>query len=218
MARRRTVTKAEKLASLAPEVWGGMKTPELRKAVSTLRTGYTRRTGAFRRKGIVSQAQIMTERASTGKLVPLKKMTRQQLLHEYAKYSQFFKSETSTEEGVFKVNMEQDIRIFGKNESGVPNYRMTNEERQKYWSLYDEYMNMYPTRVVSSEQVQQILADALFSNAPIPQSPYTYGPRPYGEEYNFMDVLYEVEERMKESIIEQEESGPNVYRGRGVSR
>lgn len=142
MARRKT--KAELLADVPLETISKMTKPEniaqLRKDVATLRAGYRRRVGAFNRKGLKSYAQIAVEnQIKHTKNIPVSKMSSNQLLLEYARYAQFFHDVTSTERGIKRVNREQDARIFGVDSRGRPLRTMTQDEREAYWKLYDEF-------------------------------------------------------------------------------
>ena len=82
---------------------------------------------------------------------------RSELFH----IQEFFNSKTADVSGARKVMREQDARIFGVNERGVPRYRMTIEERTKFWSVYEEYLNTFKadeTRY-GSDKIQQFLGD-----------------------------------------------------------
>lgn len=82
---------------------------------------------------------------------------RSELFH----IQEFFNSKTADVSGARKVMREQDARIFGVNERGVPRYRMTIEERTKFWSVYEEYLNTFKadeTRY-GSNKIQQFLGD-----------------------------------------------------------
>lgn len=82
---------------------------------------------------------------------------RSELFH----IQEFFNSKTADVSGARKVMREQDARIFGVNERGVPRYRMTIEERTKFWSVYEEYLNTFKadeTRY-GSGKIQQFLGD-----------------------------------------------------------
>ena len=117
MAKRKQ-TQAEKIASIPIEQiikMSGKERKTLENYVRTLRGGYKRRVQSFARKGLTSHAQIAFEGTIPDKKpVQLTKMTRNQLILEFARYSKFFNDVTSSEAGIKKVNREQDIRIFGQ--------------------------------------------------------------------------------------------------------
>lgn len=210
MARRRK-TKAEQIASIPIEQitkMSGKERKTLEKYVRTLRQGYKRRVQSFARKGLISHAQIALEGTIPNKKpVQLTKMTRNQLILEFARYSKFFNDVTSSETGIKKVNREQDIRIFGQDSRGRPRRTMTDTERQKFWTLYEEYENQHPTASsrYGSESIQQQIADALFDTQSI------------GGE-NLIDFLDRVEQRLLQKTNEENlRSVPNVYSGRGTT-
>lgn len=161
----RKMTLAEKYAMMPPEQISKMGGPEgrkqLEKILRTMRSGYSRRVSAFKRNDIVSYAQIAFEGAGGASKKPIKKMSFNQIVHEISKYSSFFTSETSNVAGVKRVNREQDKRIFGEDARGRPVRTMTNEERDRYWSLYDEFKKQKKAEFYSStsETVQQQLAE-----------------------------------------------------------
>lgn len=210
MAKRKQ-TQAEKIASIPIEQiikMSGKERKTLEKYVSTLQQGYKRRVQSFARKGLTSHAQIAFEGTIPDKkTVQLTKMTRNQLILEFARYSKFFNDVTSSESGIKKVNREQDIRIFGQDAKGRPRRTMTDTERQKFWSLYEEYENQHPTASsrYGSESIQQQIADALFDTQSIGGD-------------NLIDFLDRVENRLAQKTMEENlRSVPNVYSGRGTT-
>lgn len=210
MAKRKQ-TKAEKIASIPIEQiikMSGKERKTLENYVSTLQRGYKRRAQSFARKGLTSHAQIALEGTIPDKKpVQLTKMTRNQLILEFARYSKFFNDITSSEAGIKKVNREQDIRIFGQDAKGRPRRTMTDTERQKFWSLYEEYENQHPTASsrYGSESIQQQIADAMFDTQTIGGD-------------NLIDFLDRVENSLAQKTMEENlRSVPNVYSGRGTT-
>lgn len=210
MAAKKKITRAEQIANMSMEQVMKLSGKEGRKKlesyVKSLKFGYKRRVQSFKRKDLVSYAQIAFEGSlPPGKEVQLTKMTRNQLILEFARYSKFFQGVTSSEAGIKEVNRQQDTRIFGADQNGRPKRTMTNAERKKYWSLYDEYNNQHPTgnSRYGSESIQQMLAEALFDVGGTP-----------GE--NLVDFLDRVEESLAQKSREENlRSVPNVYSGRG---
>lgn len=210
MAKRKQ-TQAEKIASIPIEQiikMSGKERKTLENYVRTLQRGYKRRIQSFARKGLTSHAQIAFEGTIPDKKpVQLTKMTRNQLILEFARYSKFFNDVTSSEAGIKKVNREQDIRIFGQDAKGRPRRTMSDTERQKFWSLYEEYENQHPTASsrYGSESIQQQIADALFDTQSIGGD-------------NLIDFLDRVENRLAQKTMEENlRSVPNVYSGRGTT-
>lgn len=206
MAKKQT--QAERISKIPIEQITSLSGKDRKKVESYVRTlmqGYKRRVQSFNRKGIVSYAQMSLEgTVPSTKPVQLTKLTRNQLILEFARYSKFFNDVTSSEEGIKRINREQDIRIFGKDARGRPRRTMTQQERQKFWSLYAEYENQHPnaTSRYGSESVQQQIADAMFDTTSV------------GD--NLVDFLDRVEARLQQkSIDENLRSVPNVYSGRG---
>ncbi len=201
------MTKAEQIAHISPEKISKLSGPEgnatLRSYISTMRQGYVRRTRAFANRGLVSYAQIQFEKNQVQSTVPLKSMNRTQLLLEYYKYQQFFRSQTSTIAGIKKIQREQDVRLFGQSKSGRPLKTMTKEQRELYWELYDEYLNQNPNMnsQVYSERVQQVIAQALFVDFENPDQRVSF----------FQNISNRMEERYIEENIG---SVPNVHMGR----
>ena len=208
--KKKKLTRAEQISNMPMEQVMKLSGKEGRKKlesyVKSLKFGYKRRVQSFKKKGLVSHAQIALEGTlPPGKEVQLTKMTRNQLILEFARYSKFFQDVTSSEAGIKEVNIQQDIRIFGADQKGRPKRTMTDAERQKYWSLYEEYQNQQPTANsrYGSESIQQMVAEALFDTDGIP-----------GE--NLVDFLDRVEERLAQKSREENlRSVPNVYSGRG---
>lgn len=57
---------------------------------------------------------------------------------------EFFRSKTSSEKGAREVQRDQDRRIFGEDVFGNPKKRMTYNQRQMFWSYFDEFMIQHP--------------------------------------------------------------------------
>lgn len=203
------MTKSEKLARIPIEkvMTKDTSIEDLRRMVRTLRTGYKRRVASFNRKDLVSYAQISLEGTISGSQnKPLKNMTRNQLILEFSRYSKFFRDETSTQAGIRKVNLDQDRRVFGTDSSGKPLRTMSNEERARFWRLYDEYINQQPlaTAKYGSESVQQQLADVMFTEK---------------QNKTIMEILNQVENDLQDSYLKQQGgSVPNVFSGRRFGR
>lgn len=201
-------TQAEKIATIPIEQISKISSSDrkkLEKYVSTLRQGYKRRVSSLSKRGLTSHAQIAFEGSvAASKPLQLTKLSRNQLILEFARYAKFFNDVTSSEAGIRKVNLEQDLRIFGKNAKGKPRRTMTDKERQRFWALYEEYNNQHPTASsrFGSESVQQQIADAIFGDDTISGK-------------NLIDILDSVEQSLVEkSIQENMGSVPNVYSGR----
>lgn len=204
----RRKTKAEHIATMPIEtvsrLGGDEGIAKLRQYVRTLKTGYTRRVGQFKRHGVISYAQISLEESMTdqAKKRKIKDMNRNQLLMEFARYSKFFRDKTSTIAGINEVNLEQDKRIFGLDEKGKPLFRMTDKQRKEYWSLYDEFIhqNLEYISMYGSDRVQQAVAEAVYET---------------GSVLDFTSIFKKASDKLKEQAQEEPRHGPNVYSGRG---
>lgn len=205
------MTKAEILAKTPYQEISKIKFDEkgrkkLIADVTALRSAYKRRVLSFKRNGLVSHAQIALEREiPRTKQVQLTEMTRNQLLLEFFRYATFFNSETSTAEGIKRLNREQDARIFGVDNKGRPRSTMSKEERTLFWDTYEEYKNQFPADVnqqFSSEQTQQFIADAIFGKNSI-------------SSIGLVDFLSQVRDRLQSNKeAEDIQDVPNTFSGR----
>lgn len=203
------MTKAEKIANIPLEqiakLSGEQGMKELRSYVSTLRNGYIRRVRSFERRGEVSYAQIALEKEAPPTKIQLTRMTRNQLILEFARYSAFFNSRTSTLSGIRKTNLEQDLRLFGRKSTGKPRRTLSSNERILFWSLYDEFLNQEPgaNSRYGSESIQQQIAEALFVRSL--------------DSDDKVSFLVKVASSLEQGKInENVGSVPNVYSGRGT--
>lgn len=206
----RKPTKAEQIARIPDIEISRLKGEEgrkqLAKYVRTMAAGYKRRVNAFNRRGLVSHAQIAFEKSyPRNRSLQLTEMSLKQLHFEFARYAKFFNDQTSTVEGINEVNAEQDRRIFGADKRGRPLQRMTAEQRENYWDLYDEYLNQNPgaEMAYSSEFIQQYIGEAMFS--------------PRFTSNSLTQKLEEIRAGLskQKAEIELQRSVPNVYMGRG---
>lgn len=226
MAKKKKLTKAEQIAKMSPEMFSKIKNDEagrqqLISYLRTLNSGYNRRISSFRRNHLVSHAEISFEASfakSPRKELVVKNLTRNQLLLEIARYSKFFNDKTSSVAGIKEVNKEQDKRIFGTDKRGRPLKTMTAEERTLYWTIYDEFKNMFPEwrGQPYSESIQTLLADVMFEQdfegfKDLEDEDYT----PF-ESMTLMEKLIKLEKDMRErQTILNLEDVPNVLSGKG---
>lgn len=207
------MTKAEKIAKIPIEKIMTAKKEDIDKLRGYLRvlsSGYRRRVGSFRRKGLVSYAQISFEVSFPENIKgkPIKDLSRDQLILEIARYQHFFNSSTSSEKGIIKVNREQDKRIFGVDRRGRPLNTLSQEEREYFWNFYEEFKNQFPEWSTQpfSETVQQSLADSMIND-------------PIFAKLNFMDKLKLARDKFLGQIQMQNlEDTPNVLSGRGANQ
>lgn len=140
---------------------------ELITDVRNLSRAYKRRVRDIENAGVISMAAIKAEDQifKPTRKNPISSLSRNKLLSAYYAYSDFFKSKTSTIEGTNKVNLEQDIRIFGVDEDGTPKKRMSNDERKEYWKVYNEFTkrNPMPKSRRGSGDDQKEVANIFFS-------------------------------------------------------
>lgn len=200
------LTQAEKIAKIPIEdivkLSGEEGNKKLINYARTLKSGYKRRVASIKKQGLISHAQISLEEHLPKKDKKLTNLTRNQLILEIVRYQKFFNDETSSISGIRKVNAAQDARIFGVDKRGHPRQRMTVDERERFWSLYDEYKNQNPggTTKYGSETVQQFLASKIVD----------------GPKKSIIEMLKSLEEELSEySTTENLETVPNVYSGKG---
>lgn len=206
MARK---TKAEKVAEIPFEdiikASGPSGIKMLRGYLKTLRYGYNRRSATFRRAGIKSPAaRQIEEYQEKHKPKDISEMSRNQLVLEIVMLQDFFNAKTSTVKGIREVYKEQDKRIFGEDRRGRPARTMSQEERDRYWALYNEYINQKrgSEERFGSGQIQMFLADAIYG---------TVGP---------IDDLQRLFDRVESELMEEREAENlgqllNLYRGGG---
>lgn len=72
---------------------------------------------------------------------------------------EFFRAKTSSVSGAREVMRDQDIRLFGKDSRGRPIYRMTKDERTRFWSDYEEFLNQHPQWSGKSYRVQEAISE-----------------------------------------------------------
>lgn len=196
-------TVAEKLSSRPIEDVVKQSKGALMKDVSQLKRSYRRRAASLKKSGLYSYAlEGMEASKSSYSSHPVSSLTRNQLLHEYARYSTFFNSETSSVRGIKQINMEQDIRLFGATKGGKPIKSMSEDERRRFWELYDEFRNQHPELAGRSysEYAQQTIAEANFMGDDVLD--------------DISSFLEDTASRMREKVRAYGVSGPNVLMGR----
>lgn len=202
------LTKAEKIARIPIEDIvkaskdNGLK--ELVDNVRSLRSGYKRRVASFKSRGIISYAQIALEEGRLGPEKPVNKLTRNQLLLEFARYSKFFNDKTSSIKGAIEVNRAQDVRIFGQDKRGKPLREMTDMERKRFWTVYEEFNIQHPNGIAiySSDKIQQAIGRVIEE-----------GKRPETDFMSLLDMVHnELQKEYENTMIGRI---PNVYTGRG---
>lgn len=202
-------SKTDKIVSMKPEQFAKMKgksgLEKLRRMYTTLKSMYTRRTNQIKKAGLVSHAQLAYERDDTpSSKKTANTLTRNQLILEILRYQDFFKAKTSTIEGIQGVNKEQDQRIF-EAEGGKTPRNMTEEERELFWDLYDEFKNKYADwrEKLSSDEIQKKIASRMFSPRR-KKSPLEDLPRFLRETRN------QLMKRKEKELLEER---PNVFSG-----
>lgn len=213
--RKKRMTKTDRIVNTPIEQImkeagkGGMST--LQSYLRTLRIGYGRRVSQIKRAGLYSHAQYVYENSAPRRKTPLKKLTRNQLIAEIARLQHFFKSKTATVEGIREVNNKRNKTIFGIDEEGWAKFEFDIETERRFWTLYNEYNNLYPygKYFYGSEKVQQILGDIVYNSRDLNEDDF---------ELYFLDMIIEAEERLsKEQAANPRRKGfgPNVYSGKG---
>lgn len=69
------------------------------------------------------------------------KVKRVDATAELQRYHDFLNARSSTVSGARKIMEEQDARIFGTDENGKPLQRMSAEQRENFWSVYNEFLS-----------------------------------------------------------------------------
>ena len=118
---------------------------------------------------------------------------------------EFFNAQTADVKGARKVMREQDARIFGVNARGMPNYRMSIEERTKFWSVYEEFIKTYApdAYVLGSNRLQQYVGE-------VTREGRKKGP------VNIAEALDRIKEKINEKKTSEEDwrASRNVLTGR----
>ena len=65
-------------------------------------------------------------------------MRIEQVKAELSRLNSFYNSAGSTVTGARKISRDQDVRIFGADEKGRPNFTMNAEQRNAFWRVYEE--------------------------------------------------------------------------------
>lgn len=210
-------TKAETIAEIPIEsiikLGGEQGRKQLEQYVRTLRSSFKRRVNQIKRHGEYSYAYdaYLKSIPENFRYNKISDMSRNKLIEEFARMQSFFTSQTSTLKGIKKVNLEQDIRIFGANKKGLPIKRMTNDERERYWALVDEYLNNKSISYgrYGSERIQQVIAESTIGNGRNISS--------IGDLQVFFDYI---EKRLENEYLgfdKKEENKENgVYSGKGT--
>lgn len=150
--------------NMTPEEVGKLSKPEMIKALRQLRQQYEKKIATLNKQDVYSPAAKKMESYydELGKQ-PMSKISRNRAMGEVFRLQEFFNSKTSTVTGAKEVMREQDARIYGVNKAGRVRHRMTNEERDRFWSVYTEFLNQKKTAYVefTSGKIQQYLGDIL---------------------------------------------------------
>lgn len=173
--KRKTV--AERVADIDIEDFVKLDTsPQslktLSNALNALRRGYRDRLKKIHAFGEYSYAEDAFKKSlpinlPASKIVPkaAPDQRRNLLISEISKFQSFMKSETSTVEGIKNVQRQQDIMVFGRDESGNPLGTMTADERLAYWSAWDEYSRQFKEDVAAAGRyikAMQVLHSVMF--------------------------------------------------------
>lgn len=69
------------------------------------------------------------------------RLRREEAVAELQRARDFLNAKSSTVAGAREIIRQQDERIFGINEkTGKPNARLTRDQREMFWDLYDEFL------------------------------------------------------------------------------
>ena len=157
-----------KLKNLSPEKLGRMKEEQIRQILTEARKVVKTQAEKFEKYSstVYSPAYEKIKDYYGESAENVESMTRNQMLSEVFRLQDFVNAKTSTIPGARKVALEQDKRIYGVDKFGRPNYRMSVDEREKYWSLYQEFLNQNPSgeRAYTSDKIQEFLGSMAKSN------------------------------------------------------
>lgn len=145
-----------------------LKNPGLREILRGARQLYTQQEAKFSEYSstIYSPAldKMQDYYEENGKKA-ISRMRRKELTNEIYRLQEFFEAKSSTIPGVRKIQKEQDERIFGIDEkTNKPRHRMTIQQREDFWSAYDEFVSMQKAsyiRNMGSDVVQQYLGQIM---------------------------------------------------------
>lgn len=203
------MTEAEKISKIPIEdivKMGGDERSTLEKYVKLLRTSYNTRMKSIKKAGEFSHADQALKKSLKNRIrKPVDKMTRNQLLLEFAAYSSFFNSQTSSIKGIRKVNLEQDKRLFGTDNRGIPLRRMSSAERERFWEVYDEFAVQKKASFTNFgyNQVQEYITKMVVGGKDLVNTELT-------------ELLDTLENSLDKGYYEENiRSVPNVYSGRG---
>lgn len=190
--------------------------PEGRELLRQFREKFEFRSRAFKRAGknVYSPAleKLNTFFEKKGKPA-IESMNQRQIESELFHIRDFFRADTGTVKGARKVMRDQDIMIFGATDKGNPRYRMTREERDRFWSVYEEYVRAFPTRGMESTKVQQALGELVIKDRKEDETP---GALKKGE-IGLMTRLNELDKRVREKQG-YATGGFNVFSGRRATK
>lgn len=123
------------------------------------------------------------------KVQPPESMNINRIRSELFHIQEFFNAKTGDVKGAREVMREQDARIFGTTKSGRPRFRMTIDERRKFWSVYEEFLRTYKNYETKygSNKIMQYLGDM------------TVEDRKKAGTSNLMEKMNDLQERLREA-------------------
>ena len=182
------LTVAETIASIPIENISALSTSymdmkKLQDMVLKLRMGYKARLRDFEKKGLYSYAADKMEKGKVldprtpGQIVEAYTKglewgskeyyealaeARNKLVHEFAKYQQFFQQRTSSVAGIREVN-EQQMRQIQMLSGSADVDEMTQNELRAFWSIYDDFKSIVErASPYRSTESQQAVYQAMF--------------------------------------------------------
>lgn len=172
---------------------------KMSRILSTLQRSFTRRADQFINSGIYSHAVQSVLDQSPISQTPSQIIknssnavqARNKMLREIVIYQKFFSDQTSSLRGAYEVMHSQAKRIFGVTKKGSPVYMPNQMEWKRFWSIYNEYNNIYKTdnSNLYSSLVQQSIAYVMQNS--------------YPDSENFLNILDSVH-REVHSRLDQE--------------
>ena len=86
----------------------------------------------------------------------------QSVQHHLAMYRTFFESKSSSYKGAREIYKQEENRIFNRETGSRRKEFRSEEERKRFWTAYQEFLNQNPVYQYESTRVQQFLGSESF--------------------------------------------------------
>lgn len=122
-----------------------LKLWEITDLLKTLRSEYDKRVKEFDSTVSSPAIERMEKYYEESPRKNARTANRDSQLSELRRLRDFFSQKTSTQQGAERVWYEQDKLIFGTDERGEPRARLSKENRDEFWKIYNEFLNQNPS-------------------------------------------------------------------------